>query len=399
MSAPSALYGFAYGEDLDSLTRRSLGFRLLAPAEPEPWRPEVEALARSLQACPYPDHWPSTQLFCSVLLQSGQRVIAVARYGLCDQTASGRRGCLELFGVVAPSGMSVSTALATYHWLRQRRDKTDDLRTFGARFGLADIPALDAPPLANAAPLPLLPIRLWQDGGLVFAATSPADPDYHLALLEQEHAPNWQWLPLVGPDFPIQMFLQRGPLVGWTPHLIPVAMQVERHSTPTGVRPAMYRNGWAAALGVILLLLLGANLWATLTLPARLPSSQSSTHVDDETRRNPAKQSVGKDDSADRFARALYRLLPPGEFSKDTERSLNQYKRLAAQHKDLHINSKEGMAVVAAVRILSRRQVDRIESQVRQALSQKKGYDPELVDLACRRIREYLAAGVDGTAP
>src|SRR6516225_1963263 len=85
MSASVILQGFAYGECLDDLPQRSLGFRLLAPAEPEPWCPEVEALARLLQTAPYPDHWPPADLFCSVLLADGRRVVAVARYGLCDQ--------------------------------------------------------------------------------------------------------------------------------------------------------------------------------------------------------------------------------------------------------------------------------------------------------------------------
>ena len=71
--------GFTYGEDVEGLggaPGRSLGFRLLAPAGPQPWGAEVEALARRLQAAPYPDHWPATDLFCSVLLSEGQRMLA-----------------------------------------------------------------------------------------------------------------------------------------------------------------------------------------------------------------------------------------------------------------------------------------------------------------------------------
>src|SRR5256885_985122 len=67
--------GFAYGEDLDGVSQRSLGFRLLTPAAPAPWCAEVEALAHQLQAAPYPDHWPAAELFCSVLLaERGRRV-------------------------------------------------------------------------------------------------------------------------------------------------------------------------------------------------------------------------------------------------------------------------------------------------------------------------------------
>src|SRR5262245_48426998 len=112
MSTPAAaLHGFAYGEDVDGVARRSLGFRLLAPLVPEPWSTEVEALARRLQAAPYPDHWPPTDLFCSVWLADGQRLIAVARYGLADHTPSHRRGGLELVGVGGPAGLRVEAAL------------------------------------------------------------------------------------------------------------------------------------------------------------------------------------------------------------------------------------------------------------------------------------------------
>src|SRR5438874_10525007 len=122
MSTPSVILdGFAYGEHLEGLPPRSLGYRLLAPAEHEPWCAEVEALARRLQGAPYPDHWPPTDLFCSVLLADGRRLIAVARYGLADHTPSRRRGGLELIGVIGPGSLDVPSALAVVRWLRQRR--------------------------------------------------------------------------------------------------------------------------------------------------------------------------------------------------------------------------------------------------------------------------------------
>src|SRR6516164_4826212 len=120
-------YGFAYGEDVEAPNGRSLGYRLLAPAGPESWSAEVEALARRLQAAPYPDQWPSTDLFCSVLLPDGRRLVALARYGLADHTPSQRRSGLELIGVVAPANLDVRSAVAIYHWLSQRREAVDDL--------------------------------------------------------------------------------------------------------------------------------------------------------------------------------------------------------------------------------------------------------------------------------
>src|SRR5713226_3376207 len=112
------LQAYAYGEDLDAFGQRSLGYRLLAPAGAEPWGHEVEALARRLQAAPYPDHWSAANLFCSILLVDGRRVVALARYGLVDHTPEKRRGGLELIGVVASGEVSIPATLAIYRWLQ-----------------------------------------------------------------------------------------------------------------------------------------------------------------------------------------------------------------------------------------------------------------------------------------
>src|SRR5205085_1810932 len=130
-----ALHGFAYGEVLEGPNRRSLGYRLLAPAGPVAWGPEVESLARRLQAAPYPDSSP-----------------------------------------------------------------------------------------------PVLPLRVWGEGVLLFAATAPSDPDHHLGLLQQGTAANWQWLPLVGADFPLPSYARRGPVIAWTPHLAGVAVKLGQSS-------------------------------------------------------------------------------------------------------------------------------------------------------------------------
>ncbi len=79
MKTPTHLQAFAYGEHVDGVAQRSLGYRLLSPTESEGWASEVDALAHRIQATPYPDHWPPTELFCSVLLADGARLIAVAR--------------------------------------------------------------------------------------------------------------------------------------------------------------------------------------------------------------------------------------------------------------------------------------------------------------------------------
>jgi hypothetical protein len=213
------LQAFAYGEDLDAFGQRSLGYRLLAPAGAEPWGREVEALARRLQAAPYPDLWPAADLFCSILLADGRRVVAVARYGLVDRTPEQRRGGLELIGIVASGEVSMPATLAVYRWLQIRRGETDDLHALGGQFPLREIVNAMPPEAAPEGPAPVLPIRVWQCGAILFAATSATDPDRHLHLLERNPQAFWQWVPLVGADFPLQQQAQLGPVVAWTPYV------------------------------------------------------------------------------------------------------------------------------------------------------------------------------------
>ncbi|HEY7314379.1 MAG TPA: hypothetical protein VH643_33835, partial [Gemmataceae bacterium] len=299
MSDPGGdLSGFAYGEDLEGVSQRSLGYRLLAPLRAEPWCGEVEALARRLQAAPYSDHWPPTDLFCSVLLADGRRVVALARYGLADHTPSQRRGGLELIGIVAPANLDVRSALSIYHWLQQRRASADDLHQLGGRFALAEAAVVEPPP-PHADPIPVLPVRLWQEGALLFAASTPADPDHRLRLLEQAAGSSWQWLPLVGPDFPLHTYAQRGPLIAWTPHLAGVALKLDGKSkempVPSSVRSS---RGPRIALACLLLLLIGllaANLWSTLMLHRSLPAAPAPVSSADENTLPRGKQPVPTD--------------------------------------------------------------------------------------------------------
>jgi hypothetical protein len=405
----SDLIGFAYGEHLEGGSRRSLGYRLLAPAEPAAWRDEVESLARRLQAAPYPDHWPAADLFCSVLLADGGRLVALARYGLSDQTAGRRRGGLELVGVVGPATLDVPAALALYQWLRQRRAAADDLHQLGGRFRLddvlPDVPAL--PPRAD--PVPVLPVRLWQDGALLFAATAPSDPDHHLGLLEQGAGTTWQWLPLVGPDFPLQTYAQRGPLVAWTPHLAGIALKLDRKSTepalPHPARRSRFRGVSAVVLAALLLGLLAANLWSTLTLHRRLmdatPPANPSSAAAPEKRPQPPP-ATASDDGRDRFAAALADLLAEqtgrGETAGREGELLARYERLARRHKDLKLadGDTKGKVMVAEVSLLAGRSAERVEGLVRKALT-NKGFSDKLVQAACEHVREQmLAEGGDG---
>jgi hypothetical protein len=209
-----------------------------------------------------------------VLLADGSRVIALARYGLADHTPSHRRGGLELVGVVGPGSLGVSSALAVYYWLRRRRMGASDLHSLGGRHLLADV-LTDVPPMPPPADsVPVLPIRLWQEGAFLFAASVPSEPDHRLGLLEQGATGTWQWLPLVGPDFPLQTYAQRGPLVAWTAHLTGVAVKLDRKPAEDHFPWSRgRRRGLLVAAVILLVLLQTVNLWATLTLAQRLSSS------------------------------------------------------------------------------------------------------------------------------
>jgi hypothetical protein len=399
-STPGAsLEGFAYGEHLEGLPPRSLGYRLLAPLEPAPWSAEVEGLARRLQGAPYPDHWPPTDLFCSVFLADGRRLIALARYGLADHTPSQRRGGLELIGVLVPADLDVASALAIYRWLQTRRAQSDNLHALGGHFALADALAAGTPP-PPADPVPVLPIRLWQEGALLFAAPAPSDPDHRLGLLDQGAGRAWQWLPLVGPDFPLAAYAQRGPLVAWTPHLAGIAVKVDRKHPEDVHRPAR-PSRFLVFCGVLLLFLLtvlsASVLWQMLSLRsqvAALAVPPIATQSEGPAARPSPELPAAPDDSRERFADALHDLLQSrmkSEWEKARPHLLAAYERAAASRPELRLkeNDVKGREALGAVLLLSGRSADRVDEAVRTALS-NKGYDPALIKTAAERVRQQL---------
>lgn len=399
MSTPGAvLSSFAYGEHLDGPYRRSLGYRLLAPVEPQAWSAEVEALARWLQAAPYPDHWPPTDLFCSVILADGQRLVAVARYGLADHTPGQRRGGLELVGVIGPASLSMGPALAIYRWLMQRRLATEDLRSLGGPQALADALAAVPPMPAPTDPVPVLPIRLWQEGALLFAASAPSDPDHRLGLLEQVAAGAWQWLPLVGADFPLANYARRGPLIAWTPHLASVAVKFGQKPTDEVPARVPFNRSLIAALAGAILVLLAANLWAMLSLSHKVSSAAHPVETAAPPREGTTAPAAGDSDSSrQRWVLALHRLLHKhdGQAELSAGKIAERYEHLTAIDKDLRVSSPEGKEVVVSVDGLSRRGADRIKRSIRKAL---KGIDPRLIDLACQQVQEQLNADtLDGS--
>jgi hypothetical protein len=253
---------------------------------------------------------------------------------------------------------------------------------------LAAVPPTPPP----ADPVPVLPVRLWQQGTLLFAATSPSDPDRRLGLLEQGAGDGWQWLPLIGPDWPLQDYARRGPLVAWTPHLAGVAVKLDR---PAAEPAAALGRGRPILLGIIGLVvagLLAANLWASLATRRQLEAGLRSPAPSPVETRVPTD--VSSTDSRERFALALHRLLqkPGGKRDWTSHQLLNQYERLAASDDDLRLTGLDGKLAVGQIGLLLKRRPAQIEEQVREALT-NRGFDPELIEVACRRVHEQLISG------
>jgi len=408
MAASSeVLHGFAYGEHLDNLTQRSLGYRLLSPAEPQPWSGEVETLARRLQTAPYPEHWPATDLFCSVLLTDGRRLIALARYGLVDHTPSQRRGGLELIGIVGPAGLSVVHALAIYRWIKKRRQENDSPQLVDGTISLAEILAAAPAPPSDNDPVPVLPIRLWQEGALLFAATGPGDPDHNLRLLEQNSSGTWQWLPLIGGDFPLLTYAQRGSTVAWTPHLSGVAVKLDRKPAESAAVSATENQSHFSAARTLatlaIVLLLAVNLGAALILVHGLypggisgvfdpEAAMRATSSSDQTAVGPRPEEVRGE-----FADALFDVIAEqGQRQQWTQlepRLVHRYERVLRTHPTLRLKegNARGKAAVGAVSVLAGRNPDRLEEVVRQALF-NRGFSDKLIKAACEHVHEQFAA-------
>ncbi|HEV3235552.1 MAG TPA: hypothetical protein VGZ25_01095, partial [Gemmataceae bacterium] len=394
------------GEHLDNLTQRSLGYRLLHPLAHNSWTGEVEALARRLQTAPYPEQWPSSDLFCSVLLADGRRLVALARYGLVDHTPSQRRGGLELIGIVGPPSLSVSECFALYRGLKQRRQAHDSPLIVNDPLNMDDLAAKEGEASPPPDPMPVLPIRLWQEGALLFAATGPGDPDHSLRLLEQNAGGTWQWLPLVGGDFPLLTYAQRGSTVAWTPNLSGVAVKLDRKtadSAPQVVPADVPRFGWARTLAILAaLFLLAANLGAGILLiqglyPGGLAGVFDPAHASKSVG-NPVETASGPKPEEVRveFAEALFDVIAEqGQRRQWTEmepRLVQRYERVARTHPTLRLKegSSRGKAMVGAVSVLASRNPDRLEEVVRQALV-NRGFSDKVIKAACDHVREQFA--------
>jgi hypothetical protein len=279
------------------------------------------------------------------------------------------------------------------------RAAVEDLYAFGKRFTLLELTDRLPADVPRTDPMPVLPVRLWQDGAFLFAASAPSDPDHHLRLLEQHAGHSWQWLPLVGPDFPLASYAQRGPLLAWTPHLAGVALKIDRKTPESAVLPPLRSSRWPLiallASGLVLIALLAGNLWSTLLLHQR--HAAPSTSGQDVHWLPPPQPASSGNESRERFAAALAKLLRDRGAMREGDanrmRLLARYDRLVRERDGLRLNDddSDGKLAVAQVAVLADRNVDHIEEVVQKALA-KKGFDDRLVKLASELVREQFAS-------
>lgn len=376
--------GFVYGEERDG--SRSLGFKLLAPRAVA-WSAEVEGLARKLQACPYPETWRPAELFCSLLLEDGRRLVGVARYGLRDHSPGQRPGGLELLGAVGPANISLERARALAHYLATRRTELDDPVGLAGAIDAQSLPATPA-----TAPCPsLLPLQPSKEGVWLITGVFPEQPDQCLSILDQA-GPAWQWLPYCGPDFPFDAYAHRGSLIAWTPPRSDLAVFLQR-TEPVALPQAVKSNAWAWLFAGLLVLLVALNAAGWWFLPHRLPATKegdSPAPVVDKTPSAPAPTQA-----REKYGEALYRLLASrtgGELLKDDKALRHHYQRLLQTDPELRCDQAQGQIVVGAVDHLAGYNPDRVARLIMEEFADKKGFDGEVVRLISDRVRQRLAA-------
>jgi hypothetical protein len=272
------------------------------------------------------------------------------------------------------------------------------LRSRDGLYSLTEIIAQVPEPAASGETAPLLPVRLWQEGTLLFAAMTPTDPDDRLVLLERGTGSAWQWLPLVGSDFPLPTYAERGPLIAWSPPLAGGPPKRD-HKPVEAVSRSRLRHRIRVALVWGLLLLLVGNLWATLTARKQaLPTPSAEVPPEPIVKSSPSPARTTEVSTRDQLTEILTRLLEKQHATQGWTQNqlLDRYQHLETEDAHFRVSDSREKAVLGAIVLLSRRNPQRIEAAVRKVLD-GRGYDPELVNLVCRRIQEQLAAEAQDT--
>ncbi len=136
-------------------------------------------------------------------------------------------------------------------------------------------------------------------------------------------------------------------------------------------------------------MLLGANLWALVTLPGRLavekPAATADRLQEPPTKGTQPPPEGDKDRAREKFALALYRLAGEGE--KQSERQwIERYRRLSKGDADLRVDDPKGQALVGMVSELARYSPEKIAKIIQESLG-----DQELVKMIGERVKARLA--------
>src|SRR5262249_10305931 len=130
-----------------------------------------------------------------------------------------------------------------------------------------------------------------------------------------------------------------------------------------------------AALLVVLVLLTGANLWATLSLGNRIAAGGASDSGSDSRGHSAtlAVRGTTGEEARDRFAEALHDLLVAQngarEWSQAQDRLLAHYEQLVREHPQLRVQDAnlKGKLAVGALGVLSQRSAGRVQEAVKKA--------------------------------
>jgi hypothetical protein len=214
-----------------------------------------------------------------------------------------------------------------------------------------------------------------------------------LSLLEQGPGENWQWLPLIGEDFPVQSFAQRGPVVAWTPHLAGVAVKLDRKPDGHPVVLGGRVRALAGILSVLLVLLLAGNLWALLSLGAGGFKFGAGPAGD---------LAQPRDESQERLAAALLALILEQGNWPDVDQTqkqfIGQYDHLILRHPELRLREPNGKAAIGGVGVLllhRKRNADQVKKLIEKALSDKEFNDKISKSIADKVYQQLLTETKD----
>jgi hypothetical protein len=139
-----------------------------------------------------------------------------------------------------------------------------------------------------------------------------------------------------------------------------------------------------------------ANLWATIHRNRSVESDSAEkadqTVLDPKNTRGSTVPAVS---ARQAFADALFEILTErggqAEWEAVHDQLIARYERAARDNQNLRLpdDDTKGRSAIGAVLLLNERSTRKIEEAIKKALN-NRGFDAELVNVACQRVREQL---------